>query len=78
MSKTDWFLSEDPVHQGVYERNIRDLQANQPMYGYWDGVVWYQCAHSPERAEHLYFADYESCYQYTDSSQSWRGLAQHP
>lgn len=75
---TPWFDIDDPVHAGVYERDIYDLQAKMPMYGYYDGTVWYQTAHSPEKAAELHARDYQSVYQLTHEGCRWRGLSRKP
>lgn len=75
---TEWFISEQPAYSGVYERDIDDLSAKQPMYGWWNGWMWFQSAHSPERAKELADKGYESVYQLTDERQAWRGLLRNP
>ena len=73
-STSPWFTSDPPVHIGVYERDIDYLQANQPVYSYWNGWLWFQIAHSPARAQELADKGYASDYQLTDERHAWRGL----
>lgn len=75
---TPWFDSEEPAHEGVYERHLTPLYAVMPLYAYWDGEHWYQAAHSPERARSLYEMGYRTDYSLTDFNHRWRGLTQRP
>lgn len=42
MKKTKWFVDENPVRIGVYERNMSTVSETDAdlVYSYWDGEFW--------------------------------------
>ena len=64
---TNWFpIETDPVHVGVYERDLGGMQ----FYSHWNGMFWGSSEMTPDMA-------YEQRDDMaTEQSAAWRGLTE--